>query len=117
MAKPDRMDISQDFPPSSAIIYDYKTGSSAKFNEKSIEKMEKIQPIIPAMLFPSVKWIFGQYTFLEHSAADDVRFEITKEVIEKFKEKISEYVEKYAINGEILPNTGEMYAYFHVARV
>jgi|GEM_PF-4546773 len=115
-AKPDRIDTIT----SSIIIYDYKSGSSSSFTKSSIKKFEKIQTIIPAMFLLEIngnsKQFFGNYTFLEHSVKQNITFEITPELIEQFKQKLSKTIELYLHSGAILPIGNDMRSFYHTSR-
>lgn len=115
-AKPDRVDTLTD----SIVIYDYKSGSPSSFTKSSIKNLEKIQPIIPAMFLMestgNLKQFFGNYTFLEHSVRENITFEITPELIEQFKEKLSKTIELYCDSGEVLPIGKDMRSFYHASR-
>jgi ATP-dependent helicase/DNAse subunit B len=80
--KPDRVDTLTD----SIVIYDYKSGSPSSFTKSSINNLEKIQPIIPAMFLiestGNLKQFFGNYIFLEHSVKKNITFEIKEEEVQ-----------------------------------
>ena len=115
-AKADRIDKSSE----EIIIYDYKSGSSTAFTKSNINNIKKIQLLIPAMFFAqfeSSQKMFGNYTFLEHSIAKNLFFEISPTLIDKFQKKLLETLELYVENGEILPSTGNMRNFYHASRV
>ena len=115
-AKPDRTDSLSD----SIIIYDYKSGSQSSFTKNSIKNLEKIQLIIPAMFLlesdGNSKKFFGNYTFLEHSVKKNIAFEISHELIDQFKEKLSKAIEMWFFSGEYLPIGKDMRSFYHASR-